>query len=34
MQQSVEYEDSQHFDFVSRNLWTVGRPLQFTKLQL
>jgi len=28
---SVKYEDSQHF--VSRNLRTVGRLLQFTKLQ-
>jgi len=29
---SVKYEDSQHF--VSRNLQTVGRLLQFTKLEL
>jgi len=32
IQQSVKYEDSQHF--VSSNLWKVGRLLQFTKLQL
>ena len=31
---SVKYEDSQHFVGLSRNLRTVGRLLQFTKLQL
>ena len=29
IQQSVKYEDSQHF--VSSNLWTVDRLLQFSK---
>ena len=32
IQQSVKYEDSQHF--VCSNLWTVGRLLLFTKSQL
>jgi len=31
---SVKYEDSQHFETISRNLRTVGRLLQFTKLKL